>query len=36
MRYQIDHPNDKEFNPGNYVQWLDALFDGLKKRMVLN
>jgi hypothetical protein len=33
MHYSIEHPNDDEFNPSVYSQWLDSLYDGLKKRL---
>lgn len=33
MNYRIERPDDEEFNPSNYSQWLDALYDGLKKRL---
>jgi hypothetical protein len=33
MHYRIEHPDDEEFNPSVYAQWLDALYDGLKKRL---
>jgi hypothetical protein len=36
MRYSIEHhPEDSVFNPENYAKWLDALYDGLTKKMVL-
>jgi hypothetical protein len=36
MRYSIEQPDsDNSFNPATYAQWLDSLFDGLRKRLVL-
>jgi hypothetical protein len=35
MQYAIEHPDDSEFNPSLYAQWLDALYDGLKERLTL-
>jgi hypothetical protein len=35
MRYTIDRPDDENFNPGSYAQWLDALYDKLRGRLVL-
>jgi hypothetical protein len=36
MHYRIEHPDDNEFNPGNYAQWLDALCDGLRKKLEID
>jgi len=36
MRYTIEHPDDGDFNPNSYTQWLDALYDGLRSRLVVN
>jgi len=36
MKYRIEHPDDDEFNPGNYAQWLDALYDGLHKKLEID
>jgi hypothetical protein len=36
MQYRIERPDDAKFNPGNYVQWLDALYDGLRKKMEID
>jgi hypothetical protein len=35
MRYSIEQSDDNSFNPTTYAQWLDSLFDGLRKRLVL-
>jgi hypothetical protein len=36
MRYSIEHhPTDTAFNPDLYAKWLDALYDGLTKKLVL-
>jgi hypothetical protein len=34
MRYTIEHSADVDFNPNSYAQWLDAIYDGLHKRLV--
>jgi hypothetical protein len=35
MRYSVEHhPEDGAFNPDNYAKWLDALYEGLTKKMV--
>ena len=34
MHYTIEHPDDADFNPSSYAQWLDALYDGLRKRLI--
>ncbi len=36
MHYRIEHPDDSEFNLGNYAQWLDALYDGLHKKLEID
>lgn len=36
MHYTIERPDDDEFNPGNYAQWLDALYDGLHKKLEID
>jgi hypothetical protein len=36
MHYRIEHPKDEAFNPNLYAQWLDAIYDGLHKRMVVD
>jgi len=36
MHYRIEHPDDDEFNPGNYIQWLDALYDGLHRKLEMD
>jgi len=33
MHYEIKHPEDKAFDPANYSQWLDALYDGLRRKL---
>jgi hypothetical protein len=33
MHYTIEHPEDKDFNPSIYAQWLDALYEGLHHRL---
>jgi hypothetical protein len=36
MRYSIEHhPEDGAFNSESYAHWLDALYEGLTKRMAL-
>lgn len=36
MRYSIEHrPEDDSFNPDNYAKWLDALYEGLVRKMML-
>jgi hypothetical protein len=35
MRYSIKHPEDDAFVPDSYARWLDALYDGLQRKMVL-
>jgi hypothetical protein len=34
MRYAVERPDDENFNPDNYTQWLNALYDGLHKKLV--
>jgi hypothetical protein len=34
MRYTIQHAEDDGFNPNTYAQWLDAIYDGLRRRLV--
>jgi hypothetical protein len=36
MHYSIEHSDDNSFNPNSYAQWLDALYDGLHRRLVVN
>ena len=36
MHYRIERPADDSFNPGDYAQWLDALFDGLRRRLEID
>lgn len=33
MQYTVEHPEDNQFNPGIYSQWLDGLYDGLNKKL---
>jgi hypothetical protein len=32
MRYSIEHPNDRTFNPETYARWLDTLYGALAKK----
>jgi hypothetical protein len=36
MHYRIERPHDDSFNPGNYAMWLDALYDGLRKKLEID
>jgi len=36
MHYRIEHSLNSEFHPGNYAQWLDALYDGLHKKLEID
>jgi hypothetical protein len=36
MRYSIEHPKDSTFIPQNYAKWLDALYDGLHKKLEMS
>ncbi|HYL65170.1 MAG TPA: hypothetical protein VE077_21355, partial [Candidatus Methylomirabilis sp.] len=35
MRYSIENPEDSTFNPSSYVQWLDSLFEGLRRQVTV-
>jgi hypothetical protein len=36
MRYSIENrPEDRAFIPESYAQWLDSLYEGLTKKMIL-
>jgi hypothetical protein len=36
MHYRIERPDDNKFNSGNYAQWLDALYDGLRRKLEID
>jgi hypothetical protein len=36
MRYTIEHPSDEDYNPDSYARWFDALYAGLRKKLVVD